>query len=1001
MHHSKSLWMALATAFLFQNPVFAQSDQVAFHFDQQIKPLFEKYCTRCHTADHQESGIRVDNLTSELADRQLFLIKDVRKQIESGEMPPADEPQLAPDESKRITEWVDQVLVQAKKQNTQRNGAARRLTVSQYRNTLRDLLGLQEDLTDTLPPDGISKDGFTNNAHAMILSPLQVESYLEIAAAALDRSIVDERSRPTIQNFRMDLGKAINVQPCPDKLVLGANSLLLENSDFIVSEPRPTKPFEFDPFAMRVQYDFIEGYAGNDTVRGWRQFDSIYHSVFACLRGTPGYPKGEAYEVVERGLLLRPAIPSTEIFGQENTYGPKANFKISLRELPEVGNFQVRVQAARYDDGLLLDAGDKSLNASESSIHFATNTVEPATSITIAEAGIYQIDVYHRDSKHGEKLQLKLGDRSFAGQLQNHENMAANASDNSGKEIYSSAFLLVRLAAGELPVSAAFGKNPKMLDRLRFHPIEESSPLGERFKRFEKRIPTLGVYVGLRRDCGSTLTQVGKLQAVRSESLDEYSFQGAIADFPSPDVEKDNVNYLAGIREIGVRSEYTDGRDVPRLLIRSIEFEGPYHDQWPPASHRSIFIDSPLRGDSEAYARTVIDQFASRAFRRPVTPDESTALLNVWRKSFAEQNNFVQSVKDALIVALTAPQFLFIVENSSGPDSEDLDEYELASKLAYFLWNTAPDHRLLELAKSNLLRNSIDAEIDRMVADARFADFAQVFTSEWLNLDKFDVVSIDAKQFPQLTRDAKIQLRQEPIELVQYLFRHNLSARNLVQSDFIMANEVVANYYGLTEATETGFEFVSLQHRSDQLGGVLSQAAIMAGLSNGRQPNPVKRGAWLARKIVAEPPDDPPPNVPLIKDDDGSSLSLRQKLENHRNQKGCAKCHSGIDPWGIPLESFNAAGRFTEKPNSETRSQLPDGTEVQDFQDLRAHLANERLDQVAFSLMKHLASFATGRTLTYSEIVFLQEKGIELKSRQYPARDILHLIIRSDLFQKK
>ena len=119
-----------------------------------------------------------------------------------------------------------------------------------------------------------------------------LEAYFAIAEQALDRCIVDPKSRPRVQYFRVDLGAGINPQPCPDKLILGANSLLLDNRDFVVSQPRLSKPFDFEPIAMRTKYRFIEGYAGNDTVRGWREYDSIYHAVFACMRGTPGYPKG-------------------------------------------------------------------------------------------------------------------------------------------------------------------------------------------------------------------------------------------------------------------------------------------------------------------------------------------------------------------------------------------------------------------------------------------------------------------------------------------------------------------------------------------------------------------------------------------------------------------------------------------------------------------------------------------------------------------------------------
>ena len=144
-------------------------------------------------------------------------------------------------------------------------------------------------------------------------------------------------------------------------------------------------------------------------------------------------------------------------------------------------------------------------------------------------------------------------------------------------------------------------------------------------------------------------------------------FEGAIRNFPSPDVEKDNVNYLAGMREIGVRSEYTDGRDMPRLLIRSVEFEGPFYDAWPPASHRNIFIDSDRKDDSPAYARQIIREFAARAFRRPITAQEESSLTAVFERSFEAGASFRDSVKDALQVVLTSPQFLFLIENSGTP----------------------------------------------------------------------------------------------------------------------------------------------------------------------------------------------------------------------------------------------------------------------------------------------------------------------------------------------
>jgi hypothetical protein len=407
-----------------------------------------------------------------------------------------------------------------------------------------------------------------------------------------------------------------------------------------------------------------------------------------------------------------------------------------------------------------------------------------------------------------------------------------------------------------------------------------------------------------------------------------------------------------------------------------------------------------------------------------VTVAELESLVGVWEKSFAEMHNvpasgqpsensdrsqvqrvrsarFQQSIKDTLLVVLTSPQFLFLIENSSSPAGEDLDAYELASKLSYFLWNGPPDEQLLERAAKNELHQSLDVEVERLIRHPRFGQFVHEFASQWLSLDKFDVVAVDAKRFPKLTRDTKTQLRQEPVQFLRYLIEHNLPLRNIVTSDFVVANEITASYYNLGDRVESGFRFIPIKHEDQQLGGVLTQAGILAGLSDGRESNPIKRGAWLARKIIADPPDDPPPNVPQLKEEGGSKLTLREKLERHRNQKGCAKCHSGIDPWGIPLETFDAGGLFKHRETVDARSTLPDRTEIKDVHDLKTYLAHDHIDRVAFSFLKHAACYAIGRSLTDNELTFLREQSRQLKPSDYPMRDLLRFVIQSDLFLKK
>lgn len=1161
--------------------------------EPDYKAFLKDNCVTCHNADNSIAGVRVDNLDDKFGDDTVKKWEAVHHRIAAGTMPPKGMKQPSPEQRKAMSDWIARNLDVAKLRPAPKNGTVRRLTVAQYRNTLRDLLGIDNDLAAILPADGVSKDGFLNNANTLQLSPLLMEAYFEIAEKALNHALVDITKKPEIQNFRVDLGDHVNPDPLQEKLILGAGSALLETSDVLVTQLTPKKAFAFEPFFMKTRYRFIEGYRGNDTVRGWRDFDSIYHSVFADTRGSGGYPKGEAWSTVPQGLLLRPAIPTEEMFDDDGTYGPKANFKISLRELPDSGRFRVTVMAARYDDGLLLDTGAKAREEAGAVVAKAADK-----SVNIPREGIYQVDIHPvepklakpdpaqlsegltgawpsadiaspaaaktltsplvipradlpTDDPHhvgegdftvaawvktkqpGRYQILSLGNpdrtrgwfldiptpqsairfqtygdvdgatatvstRPFAlrpnqwahvavvvrrglNQTFIYVNGALAAKANTGSAQFDAdrsdlkiapnfeggemsqvrlyrrpldeselaaliepgkalvqpnangrrqvedgtvirrrrapdfalhlgdreftgtldqpAFIAVRLKAGPLKVQAKYD-NIKEIDRVVFTPLAATDSLAKRFATFEKRQPRVGVHLGLRRDCGSTLAPVGPPQNVPGTNLAKYVFEGTIDNYPAPVVEKDNVNYLAGIHEIGIRSEYTDGRDMPRLLVRSVEFEGPYYDVWPPKSHTNIFITRAPGSSDAVYAKQVISNFATKAFRRPVTAEEEQAFVGIYTKAQQSGRKFQDAVKESLEAVLTSPQFLFLIEKSATPQPEPLDNWELSSKLSYFLWNTQPDNRLQQLASTGALPRQLDTEVDRMIADPRFAQFASEFVSQWLSLDKFTVLEADRKRYPKLTRDNRKALELEPIEFVKHLIRNNLPARNLIQSDFVMANEAVANYYDMPEMTESGFNFVALpaSNRKD-LGGVLTQAAILAGLSDGRESNPVKRGAWLARKIVAEPPADPPPNVPALKDTAG--LTLRQRIEQHRSVPACQQCHLKIDPWGVPFEDYDAGGRRKKEPQ-DSKSLLPDHAEVFGVDGLKKHLSEDRMDQVAFSVLKHLATYASGRSLTYNELHELRTTGVrDLKASDYRMKDMVRYVVKSPMFLQK
>jgi len=317
-------------------------------------------------------------------------------------------------------------------------------------------------------------------------------------------------------------------------------------------------------------------------------------------------------------------------------------------------------------------------------------------------------------------------------------------------------------------------------------------------------------------------------------------------------------------------------------------------------------------------------------------------------------------------------------------------------------WNAPPDAELLSQAAAGSLQAGLAAQTDRLIDDPRFEAFAEVFASEWLRLDRFDVLEIDAERFPRLRRHVRPHLREEPARLLAHLMRRNASPRELIVSDTLVVNEAVADYYGLDTPVESGFAFVPVSHVREDLGGLLTLPAVLAGLSDGREPNPVKRGAWLARKIIARPPADPPPNVPKL--EDLTQLSLRERLEQHRSARGCTGCHEGIDPWGLPFEGYAADGlavAAAAEDNIDASSRLPDGTQVENFAAFRAYLLTQQLDRVTTSFAWHLATYATGRRPSPREEQWLEQMAAEINQQGGGLRDILQRIVASEMFLTK
>ncbi|MEN1678036.1 MAG: DUF1592 domain-containing protein [Planctomycetota bacterium] len=527
----------------------------------------------------------------------------------------------------------------------------------------------------------------------------------------------------------------------------------------------------------------------------------------------------------------------------------------------------------------------------------------------------------------------------------------------------------------EVSPYAWWGPSPnlKMLVR-RHYPIEGPFVLRVRarpadLEAADGETPVLRAIIGSRTDDGMQYVTVGDAQDV-TPGPDEggwrtYEFRG---DLEAASLDKVNLadkNPLANILVVGVWNEHLapKGESTPALVVQSMELELRAYEQWPPASARRLMPESKLRESQEpsdwlAYTRDVIERFAGRAFRRPATDAEVDRYAALWQAIRPQCESYEQSVRETLVAVLCSPAVLYTGAQVRGLADAEHGEYTLASRLAYFLWNEPPDDELLSLAADGRLRAELSTQVERMAADPRAWGFVRSFVGQWLRLDRHDAMQVSVRKHPDYNRYVKAAMAEETYQFFHHLLTSNRPVDELVSADYSLLNETLARFYGVPGVQGNAFRPVDVTGQRP-VGGLLGQGAILVGHSDGAQAHTIKRAVWLRSRVLGDPPPEPPPNVPELPEATGDlkKLSLAERLALHRDKASCRSCHAGIDPYGLPLEQFDAVGRPIK---AETAATLPGGASVRDAAELRNYLLDQRRQDLARSLAMHLYAYATG-----------------------------------------
>jgi hypothetical protein len=428
-------------------------------------------------------------------------------------------------------------------------------------------------------------------------------------------------------------------------------------------------------------------------------------------------------------------------------------------------------------------------------------------------------------------------------------------------------------------------------------------------------------------------------------------------------------------------------------------------------------LRKPIHDRAEAFRRLLVDaqprqlaallEFASQAYRRPLSAEEQRELRGLYHALREQKIEHAEALRLAFARVLVAPSFLYRLETSPpGAAPQPVSDWELASRLSYFLWSSAPDAELRQSAASGRLHEPTELinQTRRMLRDERVRRLSVEFACQWLQIRDFDTLDEKSEQhFPDFAR-LRGDMYEEAIRFFIDLFQNDGSVLDILDADHTFLTEPLARHYGIPGINGAGWQRVDGIKQFNR-GGILGLAATLAKHSGASRTSPVLRGNWVTEVLLGEKLPRPPKDVPQLPDDEAASdnLTVRQRVERHSADPRCSKCHVRIDPYGFALEGFDAIGRRREKDLGgrpiDTHAQLMDGSTFEGIDGLRRHLLTARRDAVVSQFCRKLLGYALGRTVRLSDEPLLQDMMTELARRDYRLAAAVERIVLSKQFR--
>ena len=934
-------------------------------FDRELKPFVERYCVACHGPKKQEAGL---DLSRDLSAKTIAKNERhwhlVLKRLEAKEMPPDDAArQPKPEERAAAIAWLRDFRAIEAERNAGDPGIvlARRLSNAEFDNTIRDLTSVDMRPTREFPVDPANESGFDNSGESLTMSPALLKKYVAAAQLIADHVILK-----------------------PDGFVFAPHPAVTETDrdKFCVQR--------IVDFYKRHQVDLADYFLAAWKHRHRDKQDQDMKQVAAEFGLSATY-----LEMIWSALT-----------GPDAEVGPLAVVQKTWRELPEDSD-KARAGCERLRDLVIRMRTQIKPTVKKVSVSGISAGSQP-----FVLWGNRQLALQHRRYTGQPMADLKKLAESVKGdtgltkpfEIKGADEQKLRATLERFCEVFPDAFVVIDRGPYFSPNDANKGRPLTAGFHLMQGYYRDDEPLCDLILN-DRQLRELDLlWHELNFITLAPLRQYKDFIFFERAEPPRYMFEAEFDFARSEDKDAVSEAKMARLAEVYLAKARKKGASIEAAEAIETYFT------WMSLEIRKV---ERARLDAEPSHLEALLKFAERAYRRPLAQVERDDLLAYYRKlRQTDELDHEEALRDTLATVLLSPHFCFHnrpLAPRERPSVLPLTDFELASRLSYFLWSSMPDAEILSHAASGDLHKPeiLKAQTRRMLRDPKVRGLATEFAGNWLDFRRFEEHNaVDRQRFPTFTNELRHAMFEEPVRYFIDIAQRNRSVLELLYGNDTFVNATLAKHYGMP-ATTGPSEWLHVEdaHRYGR-GGLLPMAVFQTKNAPGLRTSPVKRGYWVVRRLLGEQIPPPPPSVPeLPKDEAKLELPLPQLLARHRDNKACAGCHQRFDSIGLVFENLGPIGERRIKDLGgkpvQTSASFPDGKERDGIAGLRAYLKEQRQDGFVENLCRKLLSYALGRSLLLSDSKAVEEMKKRLKQDDYRFGSLVEVIVGSPQFLNK